>query len=462
MPSKNSLLKLNSIASYTYLSKAIPSEKGFISRNLNIINKELDYYYQHFVRSDGCEKARELKISRADIQKHFEEINKKLASKHAVGLDIQKKNYLELLLIRIQLQDDLNRLQKKTTVEKKSLKYFLMFIRKNYILAMIATMITLLIEPSTLLFIFPVVSIPIMLGTFALYAIENVFETWQNTFLNQRKTRYLTNLINVAIFGVSIAILAGAISIPFIIIPCMLFGTIAISYYQNTYIYKQLDADITKQNQKLTTLQQQLNLTIGVFYPHISENLKIQSLKYQIYACRIQIKKLEFEQHHARENQKSLEGMLFGAILIITAILTSPIPLLSLTLGIVGAFAIARSAINFQSTLSQRDSDHYNAHLANQRNMAEENRLVDEACKNLAITRRQDRLESKPPTNNPARLVRHLSTIVEESESLPVIQTPIPDSVIPLNNHYASIFRVEDQVTDTKHVNQKPAPIFNV
>lgn len=367
------------------------TESFFLSEYIKAINLEIDSYHKESL--NDCKKAEDFKPRREEISEELAKVS------NAPGSDNAKKTtFYTLLRDRQRLEDELNDLSRDQAAQSR--RYFLdtilSIIRKSSILGVIATTVSMAIKSRALAPVLRLISTPITMGIFAFDAIENMIETWRDTRLNQRTTRYGTSLINLGIFGVGMAITAGAFVAAPLTLPLMLLGMMGVSYYKNTYIQKRLDAEIEDQEKKLNELQKDLNYGIELLIPlsegilnldaerqSISSNPKIQRLKYDICQCNINLLKLKFQREHVQSNRRGLSGMILGVGFIIAAILTAPIPPLSLALGIIGGFIIAGSATAYKSKLSQRNTDQLEQALTNQRTMEIETTIVNHKIKSV-------------------------------------------------------------------------------
>lgn len=202
------------------------------------------------------------------------------------------------------------------------------------------------------------------LASSAAYSIEDIYDTWNDDRLKQRKTRYGANLLTIGLFGLGIAATVGAISFltaP-IALPLIMLGVLGIGVYKHSYIFKRTSTEIeilkNSFDDKLQEIDQRIDqleneghiISEANLFTAVRHDFKIQRLACQLHDIRKQHERLIWQKLHAKTHLKNSAGLLVGLGVLLGAIVFPPLNLLFLLAGgVIFLTAVYHRAVSLPS-----------------------------------------------------------------------------------------------------------------
>lgn len=158
----------------------------------------------------------------------------------------------------------------------------------------------------------------ILVATSAAYAIQELYDLWNNTQIEQRNIRYAASFAKLA-FSVFVTCMA-LISVPIINLSmAAVLGTVLVDYLKNYAIHNRINAEIETLKGKITEKQAALTekvrevLDSNWIEPRkILQNSTVKLLAFELYTHRKQLDKLKKESECSDINKISLNTALFG------------------------------------------------------------------------------------------------------------------------------------------------------
>lgn len=267
---------------------------------------------------------------------------------------------------------------------------------------------------------------PLYLAAAAAYALEDIYHILNDDQIQQRKTRFITNIATIGLFGLGLAVTLGALAsfiVTPIALPVVMWGVLGAAYYKNAYIHHRTNEAIEKIHEKTAKIQTELHQTIhALFASPSSQELRnalnlyrlnsthltasnrvfsdlskkiilecicrdpnIQRLAFQRNDYQLQLRRLEIQRDHADKNKKGSAGMIVGIGIMMLGLAFPPA---ALPLAIIGGLIFVTASTAFKNKISDAKLKKLDNLIENQSNMHSQREYIHTFC--------ETRLQSLP------------------------------------------------------------------